>query len=95
MMFKSALYLSILLLASCASQPPQKAEIIKINIFDIQQGSFYTGCIDGFIATIESGMYKRPENMTPKEAFGEIKKTCNFKSILYIEEMGVNDKFRR
>lgn len=56
------------------------------NTLDIQQTSHYTGCIDGFLALQELGLYKRPDSMTPHQVFKAVKDDCIKKSFIYRKE---------
>jgi hypothetical protein len=60
--------------------------LAEVNIKDVQQSSFYTGCIDGWIVTYEAGWYVRPKGMTGHDVFKKLKKDCAKKADLYRKE---------
>jgi hypothetical protein len=62
------------------------AKKLEVNISDVQETSFYTGCIDGWIVAYEQGWYKKPEHMTAQEVFQALKAECNIKSQIYRKE---------
>ena len=79
------LLILFVLVASCG-----KNDVVKKDrtydqfVVDNKLSSYYSGCIDGFMGVYELGAYERPKEWeTAREAFGNIKKMCVFKSYIY------------
>jgi hypothetical protein len=81
--------LLLLMLGACATAPkgPTREErIARFEQFhaEVQESSFRTGCVGGFLAVYELGMYVRPKRyQTPKQAFGDFMAECDKKAAMY------------
>lgn len=82
------LIITSLFLLSLAVLAHPRQPIEDVNLAEVQETSFYTGCIDGWIVAYEQGWYVRPENMTGKQVFKQLKVECTKKAKIYRKEMG-------
>jgi hypothetical protein len=57
------------------------------QLLDAMAGSFYTGCIDGFMGVIEKGWYQRPKGETAQSVVEKVKKDCRIKAERYRKEI--------
>ncbi len=78
---KASLFVLLVCNNTQASTPKERNYIL-----DIKQTSHYTGCIDGFIALQELGLYKRPDSLNGYQVFKMVKENCNKKSLIYRKE---------
>lgn len=64
-------------------QIPAKTPEQLTQLLDFQESVHYTGCIDGFLVTIEQKWYVRPKGADPRKIFEALRDECKTKSVLY------------
>ena len=68
--------------AASANTPEQHRELVNA-----MASSFYTGCIQGFLVSIEQGWYVRPKGKTAKEVVESLKRECHKAQKVYRKEL--------